>query len=270
MLPQQPQPELDNNNLPDNLAILLRLSQDELSSILQTYKIPRLPGFAIPGDLNEYHLQAASRSMLAHEVLVYDEAGDLIVAPLVLNIIVACVEAQQLLNLVRRKADSVQDYWFHMGSETPLILHDKPFAGVERFQAFNNGLQFASALILLLECDIADSTQPDGEDLTLPLDVYRAAYDAGLQGNEAQVKAQLNEFNPSPSLIGALSDPDSRNIITIASSDQEGQIKRDGFVGLQIGNGFWAAHIDSEHVQMSPMTAERFIGTIADFILELA
>lgn len=245
-------------------SVVLRLSQDELATILQLHHIDLLPGFDIPEDFNSDHADAATRGLLARGLANYRRDESIVINEGVVQIATLAARSQRLLLISHQSDETASWHWFYLNRDEFAVYHGMPMRGVHQFQTLNDGVSMLTQWSRIL--GLAEDVH------AIPDDIYalgRAAYDQARlearRGDSDGALAILESEGLPFELASAVVNPRRSSIVSstgLNGSSPQANV----MVVLQTDDDIWGLYPQHMEVTVRPANSETILVQIADLL----
>jgi hypothetical protein len=189
------------------LAVTLGLSPEELLYLLESLKLPDLPGMEweafdqLDPEQRQLAFEVARRGLLAREVLL--PAGDPPnVNPLVLAMLAPNLAPEQSLWLWQRTGNEPGRTYYAHSWQAVYVLRWQSDLGIHQFLLLSSKAALAKAVTDMLE--LAPTAAPNGTAHRLPADAFEHAHAAAGEAGASAAAALLQQAGLPPETASAL------------------------------------------------------------------
>lgn len=247
-------------------ALIVNLSESELSLLMRMLNIPALPGFKLADEPNTDRVEAAEQSLRAREVIQRQDDGGYLVDELVAAMIASGVTAPRAISVTHVPVgEAATKDWFYIAPGLT-VHHSRPEPGIHHFQTVPDGMSFMILAAAALHIDIRNSDKPDAD----PVDVPKALWDhiAGLLKDENQDEAfqvLVDEGYPE-SFARAAAHYHQRNIVAVIEVEAADQLSGEGLLVLTADDGHWLLEARQDGLNAIPNDSVGVLDKLASLL----
>jgi hypothetical protein len=241
-------------------AIVVTLSDDELTFCLRMLGIARLASFLPSKEYNASAEAAASRSLRAHGLATLSEDGVFQLEEAVAKLIVAGASFSRLIAITHENNGRRSHAWFYLIPGLA-VMHRQPEPGTHAFQTVPEGM----SLLLLLASAMGMAPLRDGSPGSEAETIPKSRYHALIQPGE-EVSFQP-ETAISAGLQDALTEPIAQSAVTLFIPKEEEQADHASLLVIDTAKGYWLLVPSGDDFIAKPMEGQQVLERIADLLM---
>jgi hypothetical protein len=239
--------------------ILLRLTDEELTGILQLIGNYDLPSFLLDEELDTDKLKMIINSLRARDLLFIGEDNDIRANAALIEFIKIASRASRFLVIKSKLGDYDIQNWFYLSDENS-ILHTNAGDGIQNFQSISTNERFVGLIAASIGLN-DDVEGPIGEAITLSKQQYDSIRQTARQSVSDAYKL-ADGLNPETAK--ALIEPTISHVVSYTQVDDANQTSSKSFAVCRVDTHFWLIEHLGNTVTISPVAPVDLINRFID------